>query len=121
MPAAYEIHVDENGTDRPVTINDAWSTKDKSPPLTALAHIGDDINPDEDSVIAPASGRIKVEVTHAGDDGRLWIGVGQTAQAGVGNYLDPGDVWAEFNAQDIHVLLVDASGAQRITGMEWAA
>lgn len=96
-------------------------TLDASPALTAIAHIGDDLDPDTDTVVAPASGRVKVEVCHTGDAGRMWLGVGQVAQVGVGNWLEPGDVWSEFTDEDVHVLLDNTAEAQRVTGMEWAA
>lgn len=95
---------------------------DVSPPLTPLTHIGVDVNPDEDTVVAvAAAGRVKVSVNHKSEaDGRVWVGVGQLAQEDVGDYIDPGFSWSEFTADEIHVLIVGAGAPQRLTGMEWA-
>lgn len=114
--------VDADGNVVTVGAGVGLPTADASPPLTALSHIGDDIDPSTDTTVAAAvAGRVKVELCHAGDAGKVWIGVGQAAQVDVGNYLEPGDVWSEYTADAVHVLLAETGSAQRVTGMEWAA
>lgn len=122
MPATFGGGGAVDVTDDPTRELGKVDSRDASPPLVALSHIGTDVDPDEDAVIAPASGRVKVEVgLHPEADGRLWIGVGQAAQPGVGNYYAPGFMWTEFSAEEIHVYVEGASTPQRVVGMEWAA
>jgi murein DD-endopeptidase MepM/ murein hydrolase activator NlpD len=100
--------------------NRTWSVADSSPPLLALSHYGADVTAGSNQVIMAAlSGRVKVELTHAGTAGRVWLGFGQPAVVGHGNFLDPGDYWSEFTTQQINVWIEGTVAAQRLVGMEW--
>jgi hypothetical protein len=92
-------------------------TVDRTGPLSPLVDVdaGDEL-----VLVAAQSGRIKVSVNHAGDDGSLWLGMGQTAQQDVGEWLEPGGRWEEFYAGAVHVLNT-SSTTQRVTWMEWGA
>ena len=74
----------------------------------------------EVQVVAATGGRVKVVVNHAGTAGLLWLGYGQTATAGVGDWLEPGGRVEEFYAGAVRVRNA-GSTTVRVTFVEWGA
>lgn len=72
-------------------------TFDRTPPLSPLDAGGMDIAAGaEVELVAANPGRVKVTVLNAAAAGTVWLGLGQTAQAGVGLPLGPGGSLSEY-------------------------
>lgn len=66
-------------------------TQDATAPYTPLSAGGEDVAAGAEVEIVPANaGRSKIIVVHTGTTGTVWLGLGQTAQVGVGLPLGPG-------------------------------
>lgn len=96
-------------------------TFDRTPPLAPLSSGGMFIAAGAEVEVVPANtGRIKLILVHAGTEGTLWLGLGQTAQVGVGLPLGPGGALEEFI--DCAVRVRNTSGADvNVTWIELGA
>jgi hypothetical protein len=80
-------------------------TFDRTPPLVPMSSGGVDVPADAEVEVVPAApGRIKVIVVNASASGVVWLGLDQTAQAGVGLPLGPGGGLEEFTSAAVRVV-----------------
>jgi hypothetical protein len=91
-------------------------------PITPIAAGGIDVaGGAEVQIIAANDARFKVTVSHAGADGTgtVWLGLGQTAAAGSGIWLDPGMYWEELQYTGAVRVRNAGSDPVRVTWVEW--
>lgn len=110
-----------NGLDVDVTrVQGDVGVEDHTPPVDPLVKSGTDVTDTSTLVVAANLGRIKVEIMNA-SSARIWLGVGEAAVAGQGNFLEPGVQWYEYTTQSVQAIHELPGELHHVSVQEWAA